>query len=99
VAEKGLQILYMNDFSCSVLSTSVAKNCKALTAICSKLFSLAAKSGAEFAPEKTDLIHFSGKREPITEGITVEATYVAPKPVVRWLGVFLDSKLTFKPHI
>jgi len=87
VAEKGFQISYMDDFSCLVSSTSAAKNCRALTAICKELFGRAAENSAEFAPEKTDLIHFSSKREPITEGITVEttsgATHIAPKTVIR----------------
>jgi hypothetical protein len=44
-------------------------------------------------------MHFSGKREIIIEGIIVGLVYIAPKIVVRWLGVFLDSKLTFKPYV
>ena len=99
VAKKGFQISYMDDFSITISSTSAAKNCRALTAIYGELFSLAAENSAEFAPEKTDLIHFSGKRETIIEGITVGSVHITPKIVVRWLGVFLDSKLTFKPYV
>jgi reverse transcriptase-like protein len=96
---KGLQMSYMDDFSYSVSSTSAAKNCRALATIFQELMASAAENGAEFAAEKTELIHFSTRRQPITEGITVAGVTITPKPVVRWLGVFLDSKLTFKPHI
>ena len=35
----------------------------------------------------------------IEEGLKLGDVEISPKPLVRWLGVFLDSKLTFKQHI
>jgi hypothetical protein len=75
VAKKGFQISYIDDFSITVSSTLAAKNYRALTAIYGKLFSQAAENSTEFAPEKTELIHFSSKRETITEGITVGSVF------------------------
>ena len=99
VAKEGFQLSYIDDFSISVSSTSAAKNCKRLEEICRGLFSTAKEIGANFAAEKTELIHFSSKRTPITEGIIVGGTTIKPKPVIRWLGVYLDPKLSFKSHI
>jgi hypothetical protein len=41
-------------------------------------------------------IHFYSKRTTIEEGLKLGDIEISPKPLVRWLGVFLDSKLTFK---
>jgi len=48
---------------------------------------------------KTELIHFYNKRTTIKEGLKLGDIEISPKPLVRWLGVFLDSKLTFKQYI
>ena len=55
--------------------------------------------GVYFNHKKTELIHFSTQREPITEGLTVAGLAITPMPLVRWLGIWFDSKLTFEPHI
>src|SRR6266581_6776584 len=52
-----------------------------------------------FDVSKTELIHFYNKRITIEEGLKLGAIEISPKPLVRWLGVFLDSKLTFKQHV
>jgi hypothetical protein len=44
-------------------------------------------------------IHFYSKRTTIEEGLKLGDVEISPKPLVKWLGVFLDSKLTFKQHI
>jgi len=49
-----------------------------------------------FNISKTKLIFFYSKRTTIKEGLKLEDLEISPKPLVRWLGVFLDSKLTFK---
>jgi hypothetical protein len=48
---------------------------------------------------KIELIHFCSKRTTIEEGLKLGDVEISPKPLVRWLGVFLDSKLTFKQYI
>src|SRR6266704_1835125 len=48
---------------------------------------------------KIELIHFYNKHTTIEKGLKLGDIGISPKPLVRWLGVFLDSKLTFKQHI
>ena len=48
---------------------------------------------------KTKLIYFFNKRITIEEGLKLRDTEISPKPLVRWLRVFLDFKLTFKQCI
>ena len=59
----------------------------------------AKEAAISFDVSKTELIHFHSKRTTIEEGLKLGDVEISPKPLVRWLGVFLDSKLTFKQYI
>ena len=61
--------------------------------------SRAKKAAISFNISKIELIHFYSKHTTIEEGLKLEDIEIPPKPLVRWLGVFLDSKLTFKQYI
>ena len=99
IGKRGLQLSYIDDFSLSVTSRSAAKNCRELEAIIDTLFDLASEKSVIFDPSKTELIHFHTHRKPVTEALRVGDITISPKEVVRWLGVWFDSKLTFKPHV
>ena len=53
--------------------------------------------------EKTKLIHFHFKRafnlENESYSIKIGESIIQPKSLVKWLGIWLDSKLTFKQHV
>ena len=59
----------------------------------------AKEAAINFDASKTELIHFYSKRTTIEERLKLGDIEISPKPLVRWLGVFLDSKLTFKQYI
>ena len=50
--------------------------------------------------EKTELIHFHFKRFFDLENeaylVKIEDAIIQPKDLVKWLGIWLDLKLTFK---
>ena len=90
----------MDDFSLTTTSTSAKKNCRILKKEAESLFSMAKNHSIEFDIGKTELIHFSNKRKLIEESIEFSKNFIArPKNLVRWLGIFLDSKLLFKEHV
>jgi ribonuclease HI len=99
VAEEAFQISYIDDFCIAASSNSAAKNCRSLQTTVQKLFSLAREQAVQFDPGKTELIHFTTQKTTITDSIEVESIAIEPKPVIRWLGIWFDSKLTFKAHI
>ena len=68
IADKAFQLSYMDDFSLSISSTSARKNCKILERIVAKLIEEAKGQGVSFNPKKTELIHFTTQRTPITIG-------------------------------
>jgi len=61
--------------------------------------SRAKEAAISFNISKIELIHFYSKRITIKKGLKLGDVEISPKPPVRWLGVFLDSKLTFKQYV
>ena len=57
----------------------------------------------QFDMEKTKLIHFHFKRSFNLENeaylIKIKDLIIQPKGLVKWLGIWLDSKLIFKQHV
>jgi len=94
-----LQLSYMDEFALAASSTSAKKNCRVLQDALGQLFDKADKAGATFEVGKTELIHFHRGRQPLLDTITVQGAEVMPKPVVRWLGIWFDSGLTFRTHV
>jgi hypothetical protein len=54
----------------------------------------------EFDLAKVELIHFFiNKRTIPKRGILINNQEIAPKSLVRWLGIYFDTRLTFTEHI
>jgi ribonuclease HI len=99
VAEGEFQLSYIDDFCIAVTSNSARANCVRLESIVQRLFTLARNQAVQFDPGKTELIHFTTQRATLSESVQIGGITIEPKPVIRWLGIWFDSKLTFKPHI
>lgn len=55
--------------------------------------------GLTIAPEKTDaVLHYGRVRPTIDPVIKIDKTYICMKGHMRYLGVILDSRMTFLPH-
>src|SRR6266699_2157739 len=90
---------YIDDFAITVTLNLAKTNCKKLEGIALKLMSKAEEAAISFDIGKTELIHFYNKHTTIEEGLKLGDTEISTKPLVKWLGVFLDSKLMFKQHV
>src|SRR5436190_7595350 len=57
----------------------------------------------QFDMEKTELIHFHSKRffdlKNETYSVKIRDSKIQSKDLVKWLGIWLDSKLTFKQYV
>jgi len=71
-------------------------NCKKLEEIALELTSRAKETAIGFNISKIEFIHFYSKRTTIEEGLKLGDIEISPKPLVRYLGVLLSSKLIFK---
>ena len=94
--EEAYSLSYVDNFIIIVTLNLAKSNCKKLERIALELMSKAKKAAISFNINKIELIHFYSKRTTIEEGLKLGDAEISPKPLVRWLGVFLDSKLTFK---
>src|SRR6266487_6572956 len=92
---------YIDDIGLVASSESIEKNCKILKEVVIRIFEKGADNLIQFNPEKTELIHFHSKRN-ISENVNIcfsENYLVEAKPTVKWLGIWLDSKLNFKKYM
>ena len=94
--EGAYTLSYIDNFIIIIVLNLTKINYKKLEGIALKLMSKAKEATISFNISKTELIHFHNKYTTIEEGLKLGDTEISPKPLVRWLGVFLDSKLTFK---
>jgi len=85
------------DYFIIIVILNLAKfNYKKLEGIVLELISRAKKAIISFDISKTKLIYLYNKYTTIKEGLKLGDIEISPKPLVRWLGIFLDSKLIFK---
>ena len=91
---------YIDDIALITSSTSLKKNVRILEREVAKLRELAIENAIEFDLAKTELIHFTKAKEAKTASLKLpDGEVVQPKELVRWLGIWFDSNLTFKQHV
>ena len=93
---------YIDDVACLVIGESEEQNCQKLEDITKTAFEWGGNNAVTFDDPKTELIHFHRQRHTGTEQCPVtlsNGTGIRPSPVVRWLGVYFDRKLSFKTHL
>ncbi|XP_017782597.1 PREDICTED: serine protease inhibitor dipetalogastin-like [Nicrophorus vespilloides] len=55
--------------------------------------------GLTLAPEKTEAVLLIGRRKAKPLKYSISGTEITPKKVIKYLGVFIDSSLTYAEHI
>ena len=92
---------FVDDVNILAWNTKTEANCRTLLRIHDKCQDWARRHGASFAPSKYDLIHLSRYPKTFNMGarILLDGTNIAPKTAVRVLGLIVDSKLSWHPHI
>ena len=92
---------YVDDIGLVASSESIEENCLILENAAEKLLQLQNQNNIQFDMEKIELIHFHTKRSINNNNypIIIRNNLIKPKNLIRWLGVFLDSKLSFKEHV
>ncbi|EUC62799.1 reverse transcriptase from mobile element jockey protein, putative, partial [Rhizoctonia solani AG-3 Rhs1AP] len=95
---------YIDDFTILSYSENHLNNIKIIQNITSNVNQVARKLGLEFEYPKSDLIHFIRARHhhsnpKLTISNSGIDTVIEPKDCIRWLGFWLDRKLTFDEHI
>nr|CEG03719.1 unnamed protein product [Fusarium acuminatum CS5907] len=58
-----------------------------------------ALNGVSFDPKKTEVMHFSRGKLRTAPAVRHGASEKHPEPALRWLGIWLDSRLAFRIHV
>lgn len=92
---------FVDDTNILTFGRSTEENCRTLEGANEICIQWAKTHGATFAPEKYQLIHFTPrlKKFNLQATIRIPGFQGGPSPVVRILGVHLDSRLKWGPHI
>ena len=95
---------YADDIALLTISKSLQDNCNSLQADAQEALQWGQAEGITFDPKKSELIHFTRQRAdplPASSPTVTTGTHVIQEATgpLRWLGVFFDKKLSFKPHV
>jgi hypothetical protein len=94
------KLSYIDDLSLSTSSTSLKKNIRVLQREVALLFSRGRELAITFNVAKTELIHFTAMKERKERTLRLpDNTIVEHKDTIKWLGIYLDNRLSFKGHI
>src|SRR6266487_617298 len=94
---------YVDDVGLAVSSKSIEENCQLLQKLAEDLLLDSKQNCMQFDVDKTELIHFHSKRSFDLKNklysVKVGETVFQSKELVKYLGIWLDSKLSFKAHV
>jgi reverse transcriptase-like protein len=92
---------YVDDISLVASSNSLKENCLLLQNAAEKMLQLQSQNNIQFDMEKIELIHFHSKRsiDSNNYSIQIRNEQIMSKKSIKWLGVYLDFKLSFKEHV
>ena len=92
---------FVDDINILTFSQSIEKNCRNLESVYRKCTNWAQTHGSKFNSEKSELIHFIGKKRYISKenSINLNGTIIKPAKTIKILGAFLDRGLTANAHL
>jgi hypothetical protein len=92
---------FVDDVNTLAIGKSTKENCRILQAVHERCLDWARKHGASFAPDKYILVHFTIARtiHNTTCPLVLAASTLHPSPSAHMLGVILEKKLSWKPHL
>lgn len=100
VSSRDNSFCYADDLGLLFIGDSLEETSQQLVEVYKTITLSGAASGLPFSLEKTEIQHFSKQRKTSAPTVTLPGVgEIKPSPYTRWLGVVLDSKLTFRPHI
>jgi hypothetical protein len=90
-----------DDVNALAFCKTTEDNCRTLQSIHERCLEWARKHGASFAPEKYILVHFTKARTKHNTAcpLTLPSLTITPCPSAHVLGVILDKKLSWQPHL
>jgi hypothetical protein len=94
-----LVVGFADDTNLMAFSQDEADNCRQLQEAWETCQRWAVTRGMEFAPEKSELLHFSRAHRAPQQRVRLGTAEIAPVESARFLGVWLDRKLRWRAHL
>jgi hypothetical protein len=89
---------FADDTNIVAFAPTARENCRTLERAWEVCERWARSRGMQFEPAKSELTHFTRKRTPPADKVQLGDVELGPKTSVRFLGVWLDRKLSWKAH-
>jgi hypothetical protein len=92
---------FVDDVNALAFGKSTEENCRTLQTVHERCLEWARRHGASFAPEKYILVHFTKARTKHNHScsLILPTSTIHPSPSAHVLGVNLDKKLSWQPHL
>jgi ribonuclease HI len=94
---------YIDDICLLIQGNTAAGNARQLEQAAATCFCWGKSNAVAFDDPKSELMHYTNSRNPDNSNETKvklpNGTIIAPSEVQRWLGIWLDRKLSWKEHI
>ena len=91
---------FVDDISLLTYSDSTERNVRNLEKAYEKCLNWTRSHGSRFNPEKSELIHFIGRRRKVYMApIALEGKKIKPSKAIKLLGAYLDQGLTYKAYL
>ncbi|KAJ3560528.1 hypothetical protein NPX13_g9271 [Xylaria arbuscula] len=92
---------YIDDAAILAIGDTTEETCNKLKRALESAGQWATTHASIFAPEKFQLTHFTRARKRINTEQVLQTPWgdIPPKPTCKYLGVAMDTKLTWKPHL
>jgi Reverse transcriptase (RNA-dependent DNA polymerase)/Endonuclease-reverse transcriptase len=94
-----LVVGFADDTNLLSYSNNIEANCRRLESAWKQCKKWAQTRGMQFAPGKSELLHFSRAHQAPTQHIQLGDALIKPVESARFLGVWLDRKLRWTRHL
>ncbi|OBS20651.1 hypothetical protein FPOA_06995 [Fusarium poae] len=90
---------YADDTAILSIGDTVDSTTAAASASIDEMVRWGAANGVLFDPKKTEVMHFSRSKFRTTPAVRHGDIEKHPESALRWLGIWLDSRLSFRIHV
>ncbi|KAI0991474.1 hypothetical protein K3495_g16713, partial [Podosphaera aphanis] len=94
-----LRFSYADDVGILGFGPTVAESAAAAQREVDHLLAWARNNAVTFDTNKSEVVQFTKHRHEAPTNISINGTIIEPAEHIRWLGVYLDTRLTFKHHV
>jgi hypothetical protein len=90
---------YADNTAILSIGDTVEETCAMVSSSVDEMVRWGAANGVSLDPKKTEVLHFSSSKLKIAPAVRHGEVEKHPESALRWLGIWLDSRLSFRIHV